>query len=76
MISTFPFILKATQNPSYTAAGQMDDVSALTDYVAEAKKYADSAKETTAILAHWHKKQQRKHKRQKVQRLLQRRVLI
>lgn len=48
VISTFPFILKATQNPSYTAAGQMDDVSALTDYVAEAKKYADSAKETTA----------------------------
>lgn len=48
VISTFPFILKATQNPSYTAAGQMDDVSALTDYVTEAKKYADSAKETTA----------------------------
>lgn len=51
VISTFPFILKATQNPSYTAAGQMDDVSALTDYVAEAKKYADSAKETTADIS-------------------------
>jgi hypothetical protein len=48
VISTFPFILKATQNPSYSAVGQMDDVSALTDYVAEAKKYADNAKETTA----------------------------
>ena len=45
VISTFPFILKATQNPSYTAVGQMDDVSALTDYVAEAKKYAKEAED-------------------------------
>lgn len=47
VISTFPFILKATQNPSYSAVGQMDDVSALTDYVAEAKKYADKAQQAT-----------------------------
>lgn len=47
VISTFPFILKATQNPSYSAVGQMDDVSALTDYVAEAKNYADKAQQAT-----------------------------
>ena len=44
VVSTFPFILKATENPAYSAVGQKENIKALTDYIAEAKKYADAAK--------------------------------
>lgn len=46
VVSTFPFILKATENPAYSAVGQKENIKALTDYVAEAKKYADVAKDS------------------------------
>lgn len=48
VVSTFPFILKATENPAYSAVGQKENIKALTDYVAEAKKYADAAKDSGA----------------------------
>ena len=45
VVSTFPFILKATENPAYSAVGQKENIKALTDYIAEAKKYAETAKD-------------------------------
>lgn len=44
VVSTFPFILKATENPAYSAVGQKENVEALNDYIAKAKEYADIAK--------------------------------
>ena len=53
VVSTFPFILKATENPAYSAVGQKENIKALTDYVAEAKKYADAAKESGANISEY-----------------------
>ena len=52
-MSTFPFILKATENPAYSAVGQKENIKALTDYVAEAKKYADAAKDSGANISEY-----------------------
>ena len=51
VVSTFPFILKATENPAYSAVGQKENIKALTDYIAEAKKYADAAKDLETNVA-------------------------
>ena len=53
VVSTFPFILKATENPAYSAVGQKENIKALTDYVAEAKKYADAAKDSGANISEY-----------------------
>ena len=51
VVSTFPFILKATENPAYSAVGQKENIKALTDYIAEAKKYAETAKDLETNVA-------------------------
>ena len=53
VISTFPFILKATENPAYSAVGQKENIKVLTDYVAEAKKYADVAKNSSENISEY-----------------------
>lgn len=49
-LSTYPFILKVTENPSFVATSQEDNVSSLQYYVEQVKKYADSTEEATEII--------------------------
>ena len=42
-LTTYPFIAKVTENPSYTATEDTETTKALTEYLTKAKQYADEA---------------------------------
>ncbi len=49
-LSTYPFIMKTTENPSYTVVENPETLKSLTDYVNQAKQYAERAENTVINL--------------------------
>lgn len=49
-LSTYPFIMKTTENPSYTAVENPETLKSLTDYINQAKQFAERAENTVINL--------------------------